>query len=55
MTTMVGTSMPRAWPWRRAILIAASLASAPELPKNTLSMPLIPHSIVASSCWAGML
>jgi len=28
------------WPYMRAILIAHSLASAPELPKNTLSMPL---------------
>ena len=31
----------------RATLIMASLASAPELPKKTLSIPLRVHS-----CWA---
>ncbi len=28
--------MPLLWPYLRAILMAASLASAPELPKNNV-------------------
>ena len=34
-----GFSMPWSWPNLRAILSAASLASRPELQKNTLLMP----------------
>ena len=37
------------WPYSRASLIAASLASAPELQKNALSMPASRHSRSASS------
>ncbi len=39
MTMMCGSSMPLLWPYMRASLIAASLASQPELQKNTSSMP----------------
>ena len=40
--------MPWSWPNLRASLIAASLASQPELQKNTLSMPESSHSLAAS-------
>jgi len=43
-----GRSMPRtAWPCLRASLIAASLASAPELQKNTRSAQL--RAVIASA------
>jgi hypothetical protein len=38
MTTIAGCSMPCWWPYMRASLMAASLASQPELQKNTSSM-----------------
>ena len=55
MTNTVGSLMPILWPWRRAILMAASLASAPELPKNTLLMPEAAQSLSASASWFGMV
>ena len=38
MTMMAGWSISRRWPYIRASLIAASLASQPELQKKTSSM-----------------
>jgi hypothetical protein len=53
ITTMVAFSMPRWCPCRRASLIAASLASAPELQKNALSMFAIAQTFAAArSCSA---
>jgi hypothetical protein len=51
MTMMVGTSIPLPWPYIRASLIAASLASQPELQKNARSMPESAQSLSASSSW----
>ena len=50
ITKIVGSLMPSLLPYSRAIFIAASLASAPELPKNTLLMPLTSQSLSARAC-----
>ncbi len=54
MTTTVGTATPRRRPCRRASLIAASLASAPELQKKAASIPASAHSRPASVSCSGM-
>ncbi len=41
MTMIAGSATPRSWPYLRAILMAASFASRPELQKNTSSSPVI--------------
>ena len=41
MQTTIGESMFFSLAYSRVILMAASLASAPELPKNTFSIPEI--------------
>ena len=53
ITTTVGRAICLREPYRRAILMAASLASAPELEKNTFAMPLNSHRRCASDSWAG--
>ena len=50
MTNTVGSLIPFLLPCKRANFIAASFASAPELPKNTLVMPEMSHSFSASCC-----
>jgi len=54
MTTIAGSAMPRSWPYLRAILIAASLASSPELQKNTSSSPVISARRSAAASCSGM-
>src|SRR2546425_2231936 len=54
MTTIAGSAMPRSWPYLRAILIAASFASSPELQKNTSSSPVISARRSAAASWSGM-
>src|SRR3990167_241775 len=53
-TTTSGLSMPLSWPYLRAIFSAASLASRPELQKNTFCMPDSSTSLAASCSCRGM-
>ncbi len=53
ITMMLGFSTPRWWPCRRASLIAASLASAPELQKKALSIPAIAQTFAAARSCSG--
>ena len=46
--------MPLSWPNLRAIFKAASLASKPELQKNTLLKPDNSTSLSANCCCKGM-
>src|SRR3989338_7579718 len=54
VTIIVGLRTFCLWPYRRASLIAASLASAPELQKNTLSIWASLHRRSASSACNGI-
>ena len=54
ITMIAGSAMPRSWPYLRATLIAASLASSPELQKNTSSRPVISAMRSAAASWSGM-
>ncbi|MNT83388.1 hypothetical protein D3C71_1778590 [compost metagenome] len=52
-TTISGLAMPLSTPNLRAILSAASLASRPELQKNTFCMPDSSTSLAASCSCSG--
>ena len=52
-TTISGRSMPRSWPYLRASLIAASLASRPVQQKKALVRPDNSTSLAASFSWLG--
>jgi len=54
MTMIAGSAMPRSWPYLRATLIDASVASRPELPKNTSSSPVISAMRSAAASCSGM-
>ena len=53
-TTIWALLIPLSWPNLRASLMAASLASRPELQKKALLRPLISTSFAASASWPGM-
>jgi len=52
-TITSGLALPRSWPYLRAILSAASLASRPELQKKTLVRPDSAQSLAASCSCSG--
>ena len=54
MTMIAGSAMPLSWPYLRATLIDASVASSPELQKNTSSRPVISATRSAAASWSGM-
>ena len=54
MTMTPGHAWPRAWPYNLVIFSAPSMASAPELPKNTRSMPVKQATLPASFSCQGM-
>jgi hypothetical protein len=54
MTMIAGSATPRSWPYLRATLIDASVASRPELQKKTSSRPVISATRSAAASWVGM-